>query len=458
MAELSFIKKIFFYLKEEFLSYFGKKAPNEVFSVARGPIFFGVFFIWFFIGMFILWATTAKIESAAIARGTIVVESNRKIIQHLEGGIIKEILVKEGDKVIKGQPLIKLDKTASSSNLEQIKQNLIALELERIRIAADLSGKHTITLTETIEKIVKNKTKRQELLKHTRELFASHLQAFQKEVDILEKRAQQIKDEKEGFIVQAKSALKQIEIIKDELKIKTELFQKGYGTKSDVRSLEQKIAQLEGDYGQYQAKIAKANQNIDEAVLAIEKLKHDHWNEHSIELDKINVKISNLKERLIASKDIVDRNIIKSPQGGIVTNIRQHTIGGVVAPGAMIMEIVPKDDRLIIDANIHLNDIDIVHIGLPARVRLLAFKAKKTPILTGVVTYVSPDQLMDPITHAPYFLAKIEIKDTSLIKENNMTLYPGMQTEVLIVTGARTFFEYIIQPISDTMHKAFREE
>lgn len=458
MENKGIISKLLLYMKEEFLSYFGRRAPSDVFVVARGPIFFGVFFIWFFFGMFALWATTAKIESAAVARGTIVVESKRKAVQHLEGGIVKEILVKDGDIVKKGQPLILLDETASASSLEQIKQTLRSLLLERAKIEAESNNSYELVIIFEMKELADEDCNCEQLILDATEELKSHIKSLENDVKIFEKRIEQTQNEKDGFAVQAKSITKQITILKDELKTKDELFQKGYGTKSDVRKLEQKIAELEGDYGEYQAKIAKAEQNIDETKLEIEKLKTEHRNEHNDKLEEVNVKIANLKAKMLAAKDIVDRNVIRSPQDGTVTNIKQHTQGGVIASGDVIMEIVPKNDRLIIDAKIRPNDIDVVKVGLPTRVKLLAFKSKKAPILDGVVKYVSPDHLVDPVTNVPYFLAKIEISDSSVIKENKLSLYPGMQAEAFIVTGSRTFSEYLIQPIKDTMHRAFREE
>lgn len=450
--------KIFFYMKEEFLSYFGRRAPNDVFIVARGPIFFGVFFIWFFFGMFSLWGLTGKIESAAVAKGTIVVESNRKAIQHLEGGIVKKILVKDGDRVEKGQPLVILDETSAISELKQIKQKLRALQLLKLRIQTELDGKEKISLTPEIKNIFAGEKNLQRLINHENLQLESHIDAFKNEVEILERRIKQRESEKKGFQLQANAALKQIDILKEERDIKEKLFKKGYASKSSVRRIEKKIAELEGDFGEYNAKVAKVEQHIFETKLEIEKLKNEHMEAHNQKLDELNVEVSNLNEELVASKDIVDRHIIKSPQDGVITNVKYHTTGGVIAPGATIMEVVPQNDHLIIDAKIKPNDIDVVNAGLPARVKLSAFKVKKVPILHGKVKYVSPDQLTEPTTNAPYFLAEVEIDNDQLAKESDISLYPGMQAEVLIVTGSRTFFEYLIQPIQDTMRRAFREE
>lgn len=452
------LEKYWFYIKEEFLSYFGRHAPGDAFLVARKPIFFGVFFIWFFFGMFALWASTVSIESAAIARGTIVVESNRKAIQHLEGGIIKEILVKEGDEVKQGQPLIVLDETAANSNVKQLNQRLLALELTKAKLQAEAEGKNTIAVNDTIRKLAGDNDALNTLLAQTNNELVVHLQAFEDEVNILEKRITQLQNERKGSVAQANATSKQIKLLKEEKAAKDELAKQGYISQSDIRRIEQRIAGLEGDYGEYTAKAASAMQRIDETKLEIRKAKSNHLEERSNELNDAEVEIANLKEKTIASQDVLDRHIIKAPQRGVVTNLKYHTIGGVVAPGAVLMEIVPEKDKLVIDAKVQPNDIDIVHANLPARVKLLAFKTKTTPILKGEVVNVSPDQLIDDKTGAPYFLAKVEIEDTEELKENHLKLYPGMQAEVLIVTGSRTFFEYILQPLKDSMRRAFREQ
>lgn len=451
-------QSVMFYAKEEFLSYFGRKAPSDVFVVARRPIFLGVFFIWFFFGMFLLWATTAEIESAAVARGTIVVETKRKAVQHLEGGIIKEILVKDGDVVEPGQPLIILDETAAGSMYSQLEQQLVALELKRMRVDAELHFKDTFPVPDSLSRSDLMHSDMQVLMNREFEVLASHLQAYRDKVNILQVRVDQLTEEREGYLAQSKAFQKQIALLEEEKEAKAELLDGGFATRSMMRKLEQEIAEREGDYGEYRAKAARITQRIAETNLEISKFQHEHAAAHNEELDVIDVEIANLREQLAASQDVVDRHVIKSPQSGVVTSLNYHTPGGVVGPGAVLMEIVPRHDQLVIDARVQPNDIDVVRVGLPAKVRLLAFKAKTTPLLDGEVIHISPDQLVDRATNAPYFLTHVQLSRDGFLLDSGIKLYPGMQVEVLIVTGSRTFLDYVLQPLRDTMRRAFREE
>jgi HlyD family secretion protein/epimerase transport system membrane fusion protein len=218
------------------------------------------------------------------------------------------------------------------------------------------------------------------------------------------------------------------------------------------------LAELIGNYGEYLANIAKVKQAITESEFQILNLKTQSNNDVIKELQEIQTKIADLEERARATKDVLRRTIITAPQDGIVNGLKYHTQGGVISPGGEIMDLIPQDDELIVEIKVNPQDIDVVLKGLPARVILSAYRAKVVPPLEGKVINVSADSFTDQQNGASYFLARIRINKDELKQLEKVRLYPGMPTEAYIITGSRTFFQYLFDPITVSMRRALREE
>jgi HlyD family type I secretion membrane fusion protein len=423
--------------------------------MARKPILLGAWVFIFLFGFFGLWATLAPIASAAVAPGKIILSGSRKTIQHLEGGVVDEILVQEGDTIRKGQPLIKLNEIAARARLDLFrKQYLAALATEARLLAERDNKKNLIFPEEVLEK--KDDKEVSEMIDSQKRLFDSRRDSINSQIDILKKKKSQYRNQIEGLEAQIKSATDQIGLLQQEINAVSTLLRQGNAQKPRLLALQRNQAELKGRKGEYESTISRTEQAIAEADLQILNIRNEFSNKVAAEYKENVDKIADLQERLKASVDIIDRIIITAPLSGIITDLRAHTIGGVIKPGDKIMDIVPIDE-LLVQAAVAPQDIDVVTEGLEARVRLTAYKSRTVPPLAGRVVHVSPDRYDNEQTGQSFYWARIKISPEEL-QANDLQLTPGMPADVLIVTGERSLVSYIMAPITESIHKAFREE
>lgn len=424
---------------------------------AKMPIRVGLWMIVTVFGAFGLWAAFAPLESAALANGYVVLDSNKKAIQHLEGGIVDEILVKEGSHVEAGQPLIKLNPTATSARLDLFNNQLYSYLAIEARLIAERDEKDVITFPkELLDK--RSMPEVDEIIKNQERQFKTRRDAVRGQINVLKQKIEQSKKEIEGLQAQVTSADDQIKYLKEEIKTVQILLAQGNANKPRLLALQRGLAQLEGQRGENKAMIARAEQTMAETELTINNQQNDFQNKVALELKDTQMQINDLSEKVRASQDVMNRVVINSPVTGIVTGLSVHTIGGVVPPGGKLMDVVPIGDKLIVEAKINPQDIDVVHKGLKASVRLSAFKQRNVPPVTGTVANISPDRFQDERTGISYFVARIEIDQEEIKTLQNVQLSAGMPADVMIVTGARTLLGYILSPISESFHEAFREQ
>lgn len=434
-----------------------KKSDDESLNIARKPIILGLWASCGLFGFFLLWSITARIDSTAIAPSKVVLNSNKKLIQHLEGGIIEEIFVRNGEKVRKGQPLIKLSETSAKANQELVKKQLFALKVTKIRLEGEVNQ---IALPDfsSVEFEYKNDVDFIKIIEGERNLFLSRTKSTDERVSILLQKIKQLNNEIVALQSQSKSVKERMSFAKEEAKSLDELYKDGIISRSRYLELKKQMSELQGSKGEYEANISKVRQAINETELEIANIKTEKMNEVIKELQEVKTKIADLEERVFASSDILQRTIIRAPQEGIVNDLKFHTKGGVIAPAGEILEIIPQDDELIIEAKVSPQDIDVVRVGLKAKVRLSAYKTKAVPMLKGEVIDVSADSFQDQVDGSYYFTARVKIneKEVSLLK--GVSLYPGMPAESHIITGSRTFMRYLFDPLFVSMNRAFREE
>lgn len=430
---------------------------NEVLNNARGPIVFGIWVLIIVFGVFGTWAALAPIDSAAVARGTVVLNSSRKTLQHLEGGIIDEILVHEGDFVEAGQPLIRLNDTSAKARLDMIVSQLLTAKAMESRLIAERDSLDVITFDKEVLANQDNPDIRK-IIEGQHQLFITRKANIEGQTNILKQRMAQLDDEIVGLQAQEDSAGNQLKLINEEISVVQKLLEKGNAQRPRLLALQRQGANLQGTKGQYQAQIAKAKQAITEAELQITNTQTRFINEVMDSLKETQVQIADLEERRRAAQDILDRIIIAAPQSGIVTDLQFHTKGGVITPGAKIMDLVPQDDQLVVEARVSLQDRDIIYENLKARIRLTAYPTRRIPIIEGVVTQISPDKFVDNMTHESYYKVRITIDEKELHNLKDVELQPGMPVDVLIVTGARSLVSYIMSPITNSFSRAFRED
>lgn len=423
----------------------------------KSNVFFGLMALLCFFGIFILWSVISHLESGAVATGKVVVDSHAKEIEHLEGGIVRKIFVKDGDLVEKGDPLIKLDDLQEKARLKIFQGQTNTWLSEEARLIAELSESQHIDFPTMINNQKKDK-KVKKLMERQILLFNANNESYHGASNILKQRIEQLNGEIASLQSQVISAKTQLKYINEEVEMVATLERKKLIERPRLLALLREQARLEGERDKNIALIEKTKQKIGETELKLMAIKDNRQKELLSRLHEIQAELATNMERFIAAKDVLDRTLIRSPRRGLVMGMNIHTIGGVIGPGEKLLNLIPSQDQLIIEAKVDPLDIDVVYPGLPAKIRLTAFKQRSTPTLTGKVVTVSADSIADEVTGKNYFMAKIVVSHDDLMRLKRIKLYPGMPAEVLIVTDKRSPFNYFTTPITNSFSKAFREQ
>ncbi|WP_458148454.1 HlyD family type I secretion periplasmic adaptor subunit [Bradyrhizobium sp. UFLA05-109] len=403
------------------------------------------------------WSSLAPLESAAIASGVVESESSRKTIQHLEGGIIGKILVSDGDVVRSGQTLIALDDTRARAEVQSLQAQMWDAMAREARLETEQRGYEKLSFSETLEQAASANLAAATILSTQQTVFLSRRKVFQSQVTVLRERRGQVEKEIEGLKAQEAAVAQRIDIAREELDMVATLVSKGLERRPRLLNLQRELADIEGRRGEIAAQISRAGQVIGESQANLIKLESDRQNEIAQALREAQNQIFQLRERLPAAQDQLSRTEIKAPEDGVVTDLRVHTPGGVIGAGAPLMDLVPRQDRLIVTARLRPEDIDVVHPGLNAEVHLLPYNQRRVPRLKGTVTHVSADRLLDKRTDQPYYATKIRVDDTQLAA-SNIQIIPGMPVQVFITTGRGTVALYALRPLLDSFHGAFHED
>ncbi|MFD2113219.1 HlyD family type I secretion periplasmic adaptor subunit [Thiorhodococcus fuscus] len=408
-------------------------------------------------GGFGVWSVLAPIDSAAVAPGVLAAESARKTIRHLDGGVVSEILVREGDRVAKGDVLVRLDDTEASAQLEIVRGQYLSARAQEARLLAERDDLPEITFPDELIK-AEGDSRIREALTGERRVFVARKSALLGEQEVLLQRTDQLQEQIRGLESLVSTKTKRIQLYQEEIEGLKKLFSKGLGDKSRLREYERLSAEIEGERGQHQADIAGARMRIGETNIQIAQLKRKFTSDVVTELRDVETKISDLRERMRALGQTLERTVIRAPVAGAVVASSVHTVGGVLRPGDHVLDIVPEDDSVIVEAKVQPTDVDRVSPGLEADLRLSAFNARTTPVVQGRVLTVSADSLVDEATRRPYYLARIKVTSEGMAKLKGRVLQPGMPVEAMIKTGERTFFEYLSRPVTDRLAQAFKEE
>jgi HlyD family secretion protein len=411
----------------------------------RRPVMAGLATIAVAFGSFTAWMFLAPLDSAAVAPGTVIVDSHRKTIQHLEGGIVRALMVKDGDSVTAGQPLVVLESTQADAALGQVQSQYWNAQAKLARLRAEQSGIPLAFPDElTAEPAITDVLQGQE------NLFRTRGETYRAQIAIRRRQMEQKHEEITAQRAQLAATEQSLGYKLEELKGVQQLFDKGYERKPRLLGLQSDVANLKGRRGELAATIARVQQEA--AAVELDLANFDSsWQDTQ-------ANVTELTDKLRAASDIRGRTIITAPQDGKVVDLKLFTIGGVVAPGQPILDLVPTEDSLIVEARVSPLDIDVVRPGLPAHVRLTAFKAKRVPMVEGKVVQVTADKLVDQRTGEAYFTAQVRLDGASLAQLHGIEITPGMPAEVFMVTGARKAADYILAPITDSMRRAFRED
>lgn len=407
-------------------------------------------------GVFGIWSALAPIDGAALAPGFITVKSHSKTIQHLDGGIVSQLLVKDGDIVQAGDLLLTLDGTENKAQLEIARGQFIALAAQVARLEAERDQKSVVVYPDTLAD--DGDPRIDEAKKTENQIFTARKNAREGEMVVLKQRIGQLNSKINGLKGQRRSKQALISSFSEEAKDLEELLAEGFADRQRLRDVERNHISNDGEISALSSEIAGSQIQIGETQLQILQLEKEFQEEITGKLSEAQTDLYDVYQRMRATKDKVIRIDIKAPVSGRVMGLAMHTIGGVILPGHPILDIVPQQEELIIDAQVSPLDIDRVTIGLIAEVRFTSFKQAVTPVIEGKVVTLSADRLIEEKTGTPYYQAKIELTPESYQKMTHLELIPGMPVEVLIKTGERTLFEYLTKPISNAFARAFIED
>ena len=378
-------------------------------------------------------------------------------MQHLEGGIVRDILVRDGSVVHAGEPLILLEDVQARAGFDVLQARFLTLAATQARLLAEQSGGTGVRFPDWLIEATTAQPAALEAMVAQRAMFDARAKALADRKGILRQRVEQLRQEIAGLEAQIGADGRQIALIDEEIQGVEQLYRKGLERKARLLALQRTRAEIDGNRAERRARIAQAQQAIGEAelqILAQDTAQLEAINE---EASRIQSEFAEIEQRVAASRDVLERTVIAAPVDGTVVALRMRTPGGVIRPGEPVLEIVPAKEELLIDARVSPMDIDVVRQGLSARVVLPAFQQRELPQITGRVRQVAADASADPQTGKPFFEVRIEIDPVQLAGLESPELTPGMPAEVYITTGERTALDYLLGPFYDSLRRAFRE-
>ncbi|WCR10865.1 HlyD family type I secretion periplasmic adaptor subunit [Paracoccus stylophorae] len=431
------------------------KVPRSI----RKFAIFGIGLMILSFGGFGAWAFRAPLAAAVIAQGSFVATGQNKIVQHLEGGIIKEILVAEGDLIEKGDILLRMDETASLANERELELRRLRLEATEARLMAEYNELPDLTFPANIEQ-ARSSNEVEAILASQTLAFNMSRRALSQDITLLVRNSDALDVRKVGYQTQLKSHRRQLELLREEHAVKQELFEKRLTRRPEVVAVERVLVEAEGQIGRLEAEISEIDQIQQKYEVQADKVRSDYRQAALDELQMVQAELEGVREQSRKAQNVLARSEVIAPVSGTVVRLHYHTSGGVVETGKPILEILPADEPLIIEAMISRTEIDSVRTGQAAAVRLTALNQRTTPVLEGQVYYISADAITETgkTGMQEVYLARISLEPQQIQRVPGFSPTPGMPAEVMIQTQERTFAQYLAKPIVDSMSRAFREQ
>lgn len=402
--------------------------------------------------LFLIWACFARLQEVAVAEGEVVPQEQIQAVQHLEGGIIEKISVYEGDRVTAGQELIQLNVSAFIANKQELQINLEALLLKKLRLETEAEGEESLEMTEEMQSF------RPQLVHAEKQVFSARKLELESRLQLLKEQMEQRRLDVQQLETERTSIFKNLGLLREKLHISTDLVKDNLTSKLDHLQLKGEVEELEGRLNIVKVAIPRAQASFKEAEERLRNERLIFRNDALNELTGVEGEIARTREMLNRAKDQVTRTTITSPIEGVVKSLKTHTIGGVVQPGDVIMEIVPISENLLIEAHLDPRDIGFVKVGQKALVKFLTYDYARYGGLNGEVISISADSHTDRQTGESYFLVKVRTDHNYL--GSNATSFPittGMQATADIHTGTKSVMEYILRPIIKIKNESFRE-
>jgi membrane fusion protein, type I secretion system len=402
------------------------------------------------------WAATTELSGAVIAPGSTVVDSNVKKVQHLTGGIVGELLVREGQRARAGEVVLRLDETVTRANLAIVTKGLDEMTARQARLASERDQIEQVAFPPALLARV-SEPDAAAAVQSERKLFELRRSARFGQKSQLKERIAQLDEEVRGYTALQQAKAEEIELIQRELEGVRALWNKNLVQINRLISLEREAARLKGERAQTVAAIAQTRGKIGEIELQIIQIDQDLSSEVARELREVDAKIGEFVERKVAAEDQLKRVEIRAPQDGVVHQLAVHTVGGVVPPGDPIMLIVPEADLLAVEAKIWPQDIDQLHVGQSAGLRFSAFNQRTTPEISGTISRISADVSTDQRSGQSFYTVRIALPAEEITRLGNVKLVPGMPVEAFMKTYDRTVLSYFVKPLEDQVLRAFRE-
>lgn len=397
---------------------------------------------------FAVWAFYAPLSGAVIAPGYVKVDLNRKVVQHQEGGIVRAIKVRDGDRVNQGQELVLLDDVRIDAQLDLLRTQLEAERAKMARLEAERAFAPRPNFPKDLQK--------QEFIKREEALFRARREALDTQIEVLKRQIQESVEEASALAQQIAAEERALKLQKEELAANERLLEQGYVQKTRLLTLQRAVAEYEARHGERRAELSKARQRASELEFRILAMRNTYMQTATDELKESTSKLFDLEDRIRPSRDASERQKIAAPISGEVVGLRVFTAGSVIGPREVLMEIVPQEKRLIVEARIRPEDINHVRPGSEADIRLTAYQSRTTPLVPGSVTYVSGDRLVEQQTGQPYYVVHIDVPEKAL-GAANLKLQAGMPAEVFIRTDTRTALDYLLAPVTAYLRRAMRE-
>jgi HlyD family type I secretion membrane fusion protein len=404
---------------------------------------------------FAVWAAYAPLSGAVIAPGFVKVDLNRKVVQHQEGGIVRAVRVRDGDRVQAGQELVELGDVRIDAQLDLLRTQLDAEHAKAARLEAERIQAQRPSFPQKL--ISRKDSKIEELLARESALFKARREALESQIAVLRRQIRETAEEADALAQQIGAETEALKLQKQELKLNEDLLAQGYVQKPRLLALQRGVAEYEARHGERRAEVSKARQRASELELRILTMRNAYVQTAADELKETSARIFDLEERIRPSRDAAERQKIAAPIAGEVVGLRVFNAGSVIGPREVLMEIVPDEKRLIVEARIRPEDVNYVRAGSSADVRLTAYPSRTTPLVHGAVAYVSGDRMVDQQTGAAYYVLHIDVTEQALAQAGNLRLQAGMPAEVFVRTDERSAADYLLAPVTSYLRRAMRE-
>ncbi|OGA06437.1 MAG: hypothetical protein A3D95_11180 [Betaproteobacteria bacterium RIFCSPHIGHO2_12_FULL_69_13] len=402
------------------------------------------------------WAMFAPLSGAVIAQGFVKVDLNRKVVQHQEGGIVRQILVRDGARVKQGEPLIVIEDVRVDAAFDLLRTQLDAERARVARLTAEAARPAELKFPADILARAQN-PKTAESLEREKALYLARRRQLEDQLRELGTQVEETRREAAALGEQIAAEQRALGFQKEELAANEQLSKQGYVQKTRLLTLQRAVAEYEARYGEHRAELSKTRQRESELKLRQQSAVNAYRQSATDELKDATARSFDLEERLRPTRDASERQRIVAPIAGEVVGLRVNTAGAVIGPRDVLMEIVPEDKRLIVEARIRTEDVNYVRVGSPADLRLTAYKQRNTPLVEGTVSYMSGDSLQDNANTAPYYMAHIEVSAQALAEAGNLRMQAGMPAEIYIRTDSRTALDYLIAPVTAYFRRGMRE-